>query len=112
MSDYDSGRVEVEGTVPVTGTFTPALSTIGVSSTVTASNVTATLLLPFSISRLGFVLAVDVGIVYIGLGFAPTPTQYSYRMTNHSIVEKDYFVGNVYALADTSPKDVYITELK
>lgn len=112
MSDYDSGRVSIDGTVPVTGTFTPATSTVGLPSTVSVSNAIPTIILSADPTRNGFVLAVDVGIIYVGLGFIPTSTQYTYRMTNHSIVEKDYFVGVVYGIADTAPKNIYITELK
>lgn len=62
--------------------------------------------------RKGFILNVSVGVVYIGVGFPPSSSKYSYRMTNHSVAEKDGFTGAIYALAEADPKTVYITEIK
>lgn len=63
-------------------------------------------------TRKGFILTLETGIVYIGIGFMPTTSQYTYRMTNHSVVEKDGFTGPVYAVTENDPKEIYITEMK
>ena len=63
-------------------------------------------------TRKGFVLTVETGVIYIGLGFMPSSSQYTYRLTNHSVVEKNGFTGSVYAITDESPKEIYITEMK
>ena len=63
-------------------------------------------------TRKGFVLTAETGVIYIGIGFMPTSSQYTYRMTNNSVVEKDGYVGPVYATADQGSKEIYITEIK
>jgi len=62
--------------------------------------------------RKGFVLTLEEGLLYIGLGFPPTQQSYTYRMKGYSVVEKDGYTGSVYALSDGNPATIYITEIK
>jgi hypothetical protein len=89
----------------------PDLSTTGDGWIETIED-TGTQLLDVDPLRRGFIFNVEVGIIYIGLGFMPTASKYSYRLTNHSVVERNGFMGAVYALADNGTKPLCITELK
>lgn len=97
------------GNVVVTNFPQPASTGEGLSALVTLDGIR--LLAPDS-ARKGFVLTLEQGIVYIGLGFMPTDSQYTYRMTNNSVVEKDGFTGPVFGIADQVSKEIYITEIK
>lgn len=89
----------------------PAPGTTGEGSTVMVSPNGSQLLFGDA-DRKGFVLTLETGIVYIGVGFMPSNSQYTYRMTNNSVVEKDGFVGPIYAITDEGSKEIYITEIK
>ena len=89
-----------------------ALPAEGTGTTAVVSNTESTQLLAVDNTRKGFILTTEEGIVYIGIGFQPTDSQYSYRMKGHCVVEKDGYRGPVYALADSTPQTIYVTEIK
>lgn len=97
------------GNVAVTNFPTPGM-TGQCSAVVVPVNGAAQLLLADA-DRKGFVLTVPDGAIYLGIGFIPTPSLYSFRLTTNSVLEKD-FAGMVFAVAEANPKTVYITEIK
>jgi hypothetical protein len=97
------------GNVAVTNFPGPALA--GEGSTVVVPT-GGTALLETDSSRKGFILTAAVGIVYVGMGFMPSGSRYTYRMTNNTVIEKDGFAGPVYAVAEDDQKEIYVTEIK
>lgn len=97
------------GNVTVTNFPSPGIT--GQCSAISVAVTGATQILLADVDRKGFILTVPNGVVYVGIGFVPTPSLYSFRMTTNSVLEKD-FAGIVYAVAEADPKTVYITEIK
>ncbi|KKN30162.1 hypothetical protein LCGC14_0836760 [marine sediment metagenome] len=98
-----------QSAIPVT--FTPAALTITATvSTVAVSTTVATLSLS-NTSKTGVVIHNEGGTLFVKFGSVATPSDYTYRLTQNTVLEVTNYAGLITGIKLAGGTDVQVTEL-